>query len=117
MNMDTYLNVWSEKDDTLEYKMACLYMGKTELYDRTLTELRSPFDPTSAFLKNTYERNMSNAYAKKIRMEISKNNCYPLCCIKQEINKHSYYSAQKWVDEYLRLCGNVSGYDPDSARC
>ena len=34
----------------LPYRLACLYMGMTEEYDRSLTDIRSRYDPTEAFL-------------------------------------------------------------------
>lgn len=33
----------------LPYSLACLYMGMTEEYDRSLTDMRSKYDPTEAF--------------------------------------------------------------------
>lgn len=30
----------------LPYRLACLYMGMTEEYDRSLTDIRSRYDPT-----------------------------------------------------------------------
>lgn len=33
----------------LPYRLACLYMGMTEEHDRSLTDIRSSYDPTEAF--------------------------------------------------------------------
>ena len=34
----------------LLYALACLYMGMTEEYDRSLTDMRDRYDQTKAFL-------------------------------------------------------------------
>ena len=34
----------------LPYKLACLYMGMTEEYDRSLTDMIDIYDPIEAFL-------------------------------------------------------------------
>ena len=36
-------------------KIYIYYMAKTELYDRTLTNMRSPYDITEAFIKTTFQ--------------------------------------------------------------
>ena len=41
-----------------------LYNASTELYDRTLTDMRSPYDPTEAFIYGRY-KSLSNANAKR----------------------------------------------------
>lgn len=36
--------------DNIYFKMHCLYNAKTELFDRSLTDMRSKHDPTEAFI-------------------------------------------------------------------
>lgn len=85
------------------YFYACEYMAKTELYDRTLTSERSPFDSTSAFLVSGRLKGISNAYCFKLRKYFTEICGGTFRFIKEEINKHRYYTAQMWIDEYYRL--------------
>lgn len=87
------------------YKAACEYMANTELYDRSLTDMRSQYDPTEAWLVADYERRRSNAYALSLRIEVSKKYCVTPFELMGEINRHKSYSAQMWIDEYERLQG------------
>ena len=92
--------------DTETYKMACEYMAKTEVYDRTLTDARSPWDKTEAFIDISPRiRHFSRVYAGNLRKyyeELCGGSWRP---IQEEIIKHSKYSAQQWIDEYNRLTG------------
>mgnify|MGYP004541406959 CR=1 FL=1 len=36
------------------YALACLYMGMTEEYDRSLTDMRSRYDQTKALILQRY---------------------------------------------------------------
>ena len=87
------------------YKAACEYMAKTELYDRSLTDMRSPHDPTEAWIATEYERRYSNAYSMSLRIEVSKKYCVTPFELGEEIGRHRSYSAQMWIDEYERLQG------------
>ena len=42
----------SENDifNDIYFKMHCLYNAKTEAYDRTLTDMRSRYDPTEVYI-------------------------------------------------------------------
>lgn len=93
-----------ENPDTEEYRAAVWYMAKTELYDRSLTDERSPYDPTEAFVIYPPYKRLSNSYALELRKKIREyiDWAYVDC----EIRKYSEYSAQKWVDEYYRLFYN-----------
>lgn len=91
----------------LWYKLCCYYHAKTELYDRTLTDLRSPYDSTEAYIQGR-ERSLSYANARKVRQIINE--------VAIDIPEHiksvglnancNYYSAQDWIDEYDRLVEN-----------
>lgn len=87
----------------LQYKLACLYMGMTEEYDRSLTDERSKYDPTEAFLHYNDIRSESNRYAKAVRNKIIEDYHIPWKEIHDEINRHNNFSAQHWVDEYERI--------------
>ena len=50
--------------------LACLYMGATEEYDRSLTDMRGRYDPTEAFLYYNDMRSESNRYAIAVRKKI-----------------------------------------------
>lgn len=94
---------WIKDGKNEYYYLACEYMARTELYDRTLTNERSPFDSSSAFLSNGRLRNISNEYCIKLRKYYTEICGGTFGFIKEEINKHTYYSAQMWIDEYNRL--------------
>ena len=93
----------TDEHDEMIYRLACEYMAKTELYDRSLTDMRSQHDPTEAWLVLDYERRRSNAYALSLRIELSKKYCITPFDLMGEINRHKSYSAQMWIDEYRRL--------------
>lgn len=92
----------------LWYKLCVFYHAKTEIFDRGLTNLRSPYDPTESYIGGaTRERSYSNAYALKLRkfikefivkLEIPNS----IVSINFDHNKY-HYSAQGWIDEYYRL--------------
>lgn len=87
----------------LSYELACLYMGMTEEYDRSLTDMRDRYDQTKAFLYCNDIRSESNRYAKAVRNKITED-CHILWKeIQDEIHRHNNFSAQHWVDEYERI--------------
>lgn len=87
----------------LPYELACLYMGMTEEYDRFLTDVRSRYDQTKAFLYCNEIRSGSNRYAAFVRNKIVKEYCIMWKEIQSEIHRHINFSAQHWVDEYERI--------------
>ena len=87
----------------LPYELACLYMGMTEEYDRSLTDERSKYDPTKAFLYYNDIRLKSNRYAKAIRNKITEDCPILWKEIQDEIHGHINFSAQHWIDEYERI--------------
>ena len=89
----------------LWYKLCVYYHAKTELYDRTLTDLRSPHDPTEAYVNQGKERSLSCANARKIKRFINEMAISIPDHIKlMGLNAGKYrYSAQDWIDEYNRL--------------
>ena len=81
------------------YYFACKYMALTELYDRKLTDLRSPADPTEAFVLDPTARTASALYSQRLLKElpISSNE------LREERQRYRDYTAQMWIDEYNRL--------------
>ena len=84
------------------YGMACEYMAKTELFDRIMTNSRSPLDKTEAFIKEPYLVKRSYQYSRQLRKSFGDK----WHKIHYEIQKHKFYTAQMWVEEYYRLGGN-----------
>ena len=87
----------------LPYRLACLYMGMTEEYDRSLTDMRDRYDQTEAFLYCNEMSSESNRYAAFVRNKIMKDYCIGWKEIQSEIRRHDNYSAQHWIDEYERI--------------
>lgn len=111
VNHNQIFYVSSSYEKYIYFLVRCLYNAKTELYDRTLTDIRSKYDLTEAFIENnSYIRSMSNCYSK---------NLYEKCRTYIEIKTYpstfdyeywknciGYYhnlSAQGWIDLYERL--------------
>lgn len=97
----------SEKSDY--YKLACLYMGLTEMYDRSLTDERSRFDNTEAFVGNQHIYHLSQVYSCYVRKSIINTYFVMWSDVREEIKKHCRYSAQQWVDEYERIWNQYGG--------
>ena len=100
----------TEKELDLWYKLCVYYHAETELYDRTLTNLRSPYDPTEAYLQSGIERRLSYAYARKLKhfvneMAIKLDIPEHIKSIGLNANKY-HYSSQDWIDIYNRLVEN-----------
>ena len=94
------------EEDNLWYKLCVYYHAQTELFDRTLTDLRSPYDSTEAYLQGR-EINLSYANARKTRQfinEVAIKLGIPEYIQTKGLNTNKYrYSAQDWIDEYNRL--------------
>lgn len=91
----------------LWYKLCCYYHAKTEMYDRTLTDLTSLYDSTEAYIQGR-ERSLSNVNARKIRRFIDEVAIdIPKYIKSVGLNCGKYrYSAQDWIDEFNRLEAN-----------
>lgn len=84
-----------------KYKKAVEYMARTELYDRTMTDLRSPYDPTEAYIVGK-QRGYSYKYVRQVLKELG----IRYTDIKDIIQIYRVYSAQHWIDEWHRLRGD-----------
>lgn len=91
----------------LWYKLLVFYHAQTEKFDRGLTELRSPHDPTEAYIIGN-NRERSTRYALYMRHFI--NDAADGLGIPKDIRRMTgsmyYFSAQRWIDEYDRLSAN-----------
>lgn len=83
------------------YELVVTYMALTELYDRSLTNMRSPYDSTEAYVENPRLRKISNEYAIRLREEM--NLKYFWDDFKRIIHQNRDKNAQWWIDEYNRL--------------
>lgn len=102
-NMDNKVN-------DLYFKALVFYNAKTEIYDRSLTDMRSKYDYTEAYIIGDI-RSKSNSYAFRlysilkqyIEIKTNKFDTYLWNNLKR---KYNCYSAQHWIDIYndLRKC-------------
>lgn len=99
--------------NNIYFKMHCLYNAKTELFDRSLTDMRSKHDPTEAFIDvSSRVRNFSNQYAKLL-YENCKRNIEAETKIPfsrelwiSSINSYRNLSAQGWIVLYEYMVAN-----------
>lgn len=96
------------EEDDIYFQLHCLYNAATELYDRTLTDLRSPHDPSEAFIDSNCSH-LSNANAIK-----TYNKCVTYINMvekyafnykkwKDSVRRYNNLSAQGWID----LCDSL----------
>lgn len=83
------------------YELVVTYMALTELYDRSLTDTRSPYDSTEAYVERPFLRKRSNEYAIRLKEEM--NLKYFGDDFKRIIHQNRDKNAQWWIDEYNRL--------------
>lgn len=94
-------------EEDIYFKFVCFYMAMTELYDRSLTDDRSPYDKTEAFITEKIKGN-SEWYAEKLygcMMEYiwhKTKTPFDIARWKKQTDKR--YSAQGWIDmfEYFK---------------
>lgn len=76
------------------FQVRCFYEANAELYDRTLTDKRSPFDPSEAYIAGN-EKYSSNAHAQRL---------YNKCRRYIELKTGAYFDNLHWkrcMNEYL----------------
>ena len=91
---DLNIEEWEFKNDyeDIYFLLHCLYNAKTELYDRTLTDIRSRYDPTEAFIdgrNNGWNRRRSNWYSKKL---------YGKCVKCIELKTRDHFIHRHWKE-------------------
>lgn len=95
-----------DKIDRIYFFIHCLYNAKTELYDRSLTDMRSEYDQTSAFIFLPDDVRRSRLFAKrlyeqcKIYLEDQTGEPFDVLRWRNCIKGHQNMSAQGWIDLY-----------------
>ncbi len=89
------------------FKFVCFYNAKTELYDRTLTDMRGPHDNTEAYIVGQ-NRVYSNCFAKRLYdWTVNYIRFYTNQSFSKErwnrSQKSFHYSAQGWIDMFNYL--------------
>lgn len=91
------------------FKFVCFYQALTELYDRGLTDERSPYDKTAAYVEGRsreYKR-YSNWYAERLYNQVVEyirnitNRPFDMRRWKKAIRQR--YSTQGWIDVFERF--------------
>ena len=109
---DLKRNKMSNEDliKNIYFFMHCLYNAETEIHDRSLTDRRDRYDPTSAYINISREvRNQSNSYALHLyrwcRSKIEYIIGQPFNCKlwKDCVKGYERLSAQDWIDLYNSL--------------
>lgn len=94
--------------EDIYFLLHVLYNAKTELYDRTLTDMRSRYDPTEAFIDG-WNRSRSNWYSKKLYdkcvkcIEFKTKGQFNYRWWRECVKYKDWYSAQDWIDLYNQL--------------
>ena len=103
----------SENDifNDIYFKMHCLYNAKTEAYDRTLTDMRSRYDPTEAYITEKV-RSSSNFNDMRVyqfcvyEIERATKKSFDSKLWRDSIRGYHGLSAQGWIDLYKYLVKN-----------
>lgn len=101
------------KENNIYFKMHCLYNAKTELYDKSLTDMRSRYDPTEAYIDTPNRvRKLSNQYAKllyescKKIIEAETKVPFSRDLWQKSVSSYGNLSAQGWIDMYEHMVKN-----------
>jgi len=92
------------------FQLQCYYHYKTEMYDRSLTDMRSPYDKSEAYIVNSHNKQLSNIYAfnmfKQIR-KIAEIHNLDGFIDKTDIFGNKYcYSVNGWINNYEHFDSN-----------
>lgn len=105
--------ILNAEHNNIYFKMHCLYNAKTELYDRSLTDMREQHDQTSAYINGSREiRSSSNNYAYSLylwcrrKIEYETERPFDRELWKECIRGYHNLSAQGWIDLYECLVKN-----------
>ena len=98
--------------------MHCLYNAKTELYDRSLTDMRDKYDPTSAYVHVSYDvRSKSIFYAQMLyrwcqrEIEYKTGKPFNLRLWMDCTRRYRNLSAQCWIDLYYLIWDKKNSED------
>ena len=97
--------------NNIYFKMHCFYNAKTEIYDRSLTDMRSKHDPTEAFIGVPGVRSASTQYARSLYeyckkyIEAETDKPFSIDLWRKSVDLY-HLSAQGWIDLYESLVEN-----------
>ena len=91
--------------EDIYFLLHVLYNAKTELYDRTLTDMRSRYDPTEAFIDGRNNGwNRKKLYDKCVKcIELKTRGHFIHRHWKECVWKYKGFSAQEWINLYQQL--------------
>lgn len=78
------------------FHIACEYMAKTELYDRSLPY---KMHNSSAIVHPRYHQ-LSNLYAINLRKKLIKDNCFDWNDVRECIKQHHYATEDWWIEQW-----------------
>ena len=78
------------------FHIACEYMAKTELYDRSLPH---KIHNGSAFVHPRYHR-LSNLYAIELRKKLIENSCFDWNDVRKCIKQHNNKTDDWWIKQW-----------------
>lgn len=89
------------------FKSLVIYNAKTEMYDRSLNDMRSRYDHTGAYIVGDI-RSKSNSYAFRLYSILkqyieTKTNKFDIYLWNDLKRNYSCYSSQHWIDIYNDL--------------
>lgn len=93
-------------EQDIYFKFVCFYMSMSEMYDRGLTDKRSPYDETEAYITGE-SRKYSTWYSKRLYDHIVKyieqatKSPFDIRRWKKEMQR--IHSAQGWINAFDRL--------------
>lgn len=94
--------------NNIYFKMHCLYNAKTEMYDRTLTDMRSRYELTEAYITGS----LSNLNAMRVyqfcvyEIERATKKPFDSKLWRDSVREYNRLSAQGWIDLYKYLVKN-----------
>lgn len=78
------------------FHIACEYMAKTELYDRSLPH---KMHNGSAWVHPRYHQ-LSNLYAINLRKKLIKDNCFDWNDVRECIKQHNNKTEDWWIEQW-----------------
>ncbi len=79
------------------FHIACEYMAKTELYDRSLPH---KMHNDSAWVHPRYHQ-LSNLYAINLRKKLIKDNCFDWNDVRECIRQHNNKTEDWWIEQWI----------------
>ena len=87
--------------DSINYKIAAYYMANTEIFDRMISNERSKYDSTEAYLSKKWQQHLSVRFAMSLWNDLESINLNFRDIVK-EIKSHRN-SAEEWIAEFERM--------------